>query len=97
MSLVSEAISASTRARDYVAGPRDYVSLLKPRVMSLVVLTALAGMLIAPDPVHPVIGFASLLAIAVGAGAAGRAQHVVGRRHRRADGAHPAARRSPRA
>ena len=55
----------------YVAGPREFVSLLKPRVMSLVVLTALAGMLCAPDPIHPVIGFASLLAIAVGAGAAG--------------------------
>ena len=55
----------------YVAGPREFVSLLKPRVMSLVVLTALAGMLCAPHRVHPVIGFASLLAIAVGAGAAG--------------------------
>jgi len=53
------------------AGPGDFVSLLKPRVMSLVVLTALAGMLCAPDPVNPVIGFASLMAIAVGAGAAG--------------------------
>ena len=39
--------------------------------MSLVVLTALAGMLFAPGPIHPVIGFASLLAIAVGAGASG--------------------------
>jgi protoheme IX farnesyltransferase len=39
--------------------------------MSLVVLTALAGMLIAPQPPHPVIGFAALLAIAVGAGASG--------------------------
>ncbi len=56
---------------DYVAGPREFLSLLKPRVMSLVVLTALAGMLCAPNRVHPVIGFASLLAIAVGAGAAG--------------------------
>ncbi len=55
----------------YVAGPREFVSLLKPRVMSLVVLTALAGMLCAPDRMHPVIAFASLLAIAVGAGAAG--------------------------
>ena len=53
------------------AGPRDFISLLKPRVMSLVVLTALAGMLCAPQAIHPVIGFASLAAIAVGAGAAG--------------------------
>ena len=53
------------------ASPRDYFALLKPRVMSLVVWTALAGVLCAPTPVHPVVGFAALLAIAVGAGAAG--------------------------
>ena len=53
------------------ASPSDFVQLLKPRVMSLVVLSALAGMLLAPGHVHPVIGFASLVAIAVGAGAAG--------------------------
>jgi protoheme IX farnesyltransferase len=53
------------------AAPADFVQLLKPRVMSLVVLSALAGMLLAPGHVNPVIGFASLLAIAVGAGAAG--------------------------
>ena len=56
---------------DYAAGPGDYFALLKPRVMSLVVFTALAGLLAAPVSVHPVIAFASLLAIAVGAGAAG--------------------------
>ena len=53
------------------ASPSDFVQLLKPRVMSLVVFSALAGILLAPGHVHPVIGFASLLAIAVGAGAAG--------------------------
>lgn len=51
--------------------PADYVSLLKPRVMSLVILTALAGLVAAPTHVHPVIGFAALLAISVGAGASG--------------------------
>jgi protoheme IX farnesyltransferase len=51
--------------------PSDFVQLLKPRVMSLVVLSALAGMLLAPGHLNPLIGFASLLAIAVGAGAAG--------------------------
>ena len=50
---------------------RDFFALLKPRVMSLVIFTALVGMLLAPVPVHPVIGFAALLAIAVGAGASG--------------------------
>ena len=53
------------------AGPKDYFALLKPRVMSLVVLTALAGMMIEPVHVNPVAGFISLLAIAVGAGASG--------------------------
>src|SRR3954464_1948283 len=50
---------------------KDYVALLKPRVMFLVVFTALVGMVVKPSHVHPVIAFASLLAIAVGAGAAG--------------------------
>ncbi|MEO1471430.1 MAG: heme o synthase, partial [Pseudomonadota bacterium] len=45
--------------------------LLKPRVMSLVVFTAIAGMAAAPATVHPVIAVAALLCIAVGAGAAG--------------------------
>src|SRR6267142_1291319 len=49
----------------------DYVALMKPRVMSLVVFTALVGLMIAPGHVHPVIGFTALLCIAVGAGAAG--------------------------
>ena len=44
---------------------------MKPRVMSLVVLTALAGMLVAPSHTHPLVGFASLAAIAIGAGASG--------------------------
>ena len=49
----------------------DYVALLKPRVMSLVVFTALVGMLVAPGGVHPVVGLASILFIALGAGASG--------------------------
>ena len=54
-----------------VAGVGDFVALLKPRVMSLVVFTALVGMFVAPGDIHPVIGFTALLCIAVGAGAAG--------------------------
>ena len=50
---------------------RDYFALLKPRVMSLVVFTAVVGLLCAPVAPHPVIGFASLLCVAVGAGASG--------------------------
>ncbi|MEM9716914.1 MAG: heme o synthase [Pseudomonadota bacterium] len=49
----------------------DYIRLLKPRVMSLVVFTAAIGLLVAPTGVNPVIGFASILFIALGAGASG--------------------------
>ena len=49
----------------------DYFALLKPRVMSLVVFTASVGMLAAPVGVHPIIAFASILFIAIGAGASG--------------------------
>ena len=50
---------------------RDLLALTKPRVMSLVVFTGLCGLLAAPGPVHPVLGFAAVLCIALGAGAAG--------------------------
>jgi protoheme IX farnesyltransferase len=49
----------------------DYVALMKPRVMSLVLFTALVGLILAPGHLHPVIGFTALLCIAVGAGASG--------------------------
>jgi protoheme IX farnesyltransferase len=54
-----------------IAGVGDYVALMKPRVMSLVVFTALVGMMIAPGQIHPVIAVAALICISVGAGAAG--------------------------
>jgi len=71
MSWVGQDISGAAASGEYAAGPKEFLSLMKPRVMSLVVLTALAGMAIAPGHVHPVVGFASLLAIAIGAGASG--------------------------
>ena len=49
----------------------DYLALLKPRVMSLVVFTALVGLAIAPVHVHPVLAITALICIAVGAGASG--------------------------
>jgi protoheme IX farnesyltransferase len=49
----------------------DYIALLKPRVMSLVIFTALVGLVIAPGHVHPVLAITSILCIAVGAGASG--------------------------
>jgi protoheme IX farnesyltransferase len=68
MSLVSE---TDLGLAEYGASPSDFLVLLKPRVMSLVVFTAVAGLLLAPVPVHPVLGFISILAIAIGAGASG--------------------------
>src|SRR5499425_2283306 len=65
MSLITEGAEPS------LAGVGDYFALLKPRVMSLVVFTALVGMIVAPGHLHPVLGFAALLCIAIGAGAAG--------------------------
>ena len=53
------------------ATPRDYLALLKPRVMSLVVFTAFVGLVTVQAPVNPVIAVFSILAIAVGAGASG--------------------------
>ncbi len=49
----------------------DFIALLKPRVMSLVVFTGLAGMVMAPGELHPVLAAVAILCIAVGAGAAG--------------------------
>jgi protoheme IX farnesyltransferase len=49
----------------------DYVQLMKPRVMSLVIFTALTGMVAAPGALHPVLAFIALLMILVGAGASG--------------------------
>lgn len=64
--------SASLPTADLVGGTvGDYFSLMKPRVMSLVILTALVGILAAPGHIHPVLGAIALLAIAVGAGASG--------------------------
>lgn len=54
-----------------LASPKDFIELLKPRVMSLVIFTALVGLVRAPGDIHPVIAFTALLCIAVGAGAAG--------------------------
>jgi protoheme IX farnesyltransferase len=62
---------AFARAEPSIASVEDYLALLKPRVMSLVVFTALVGLLVAPGHVHPVIGFTALLCIAIGAGASG--------------------------
>ena len=77
MSLVSDGADLAAPARSKalsepsMADVGDYIALLKPRVMSLVIFTALVGLVVAPAHVHPVIGFTAILCIAVGAGAAG--------------------------
>jgi heme o synthase len=71
MSLIGESRELTAYAEPSVAGAGDYFALLKPRVMSLVIFTALTGLAIAPGHIHPVVGFTALLCIAVGAGAAG--------------------------
>jgi heme o synthase len=49
----------------------DFVALMKPRVMSLVIFTALVGLVAAPGHLHPALAVIALIAIAVGAGASG--------------------------
>jgi protoheme IX farnesyltransferase len=79
MSLVSEGANLAGSARTDIARAgsepsmadvSDYLALLKPRVMSLVIFTALVGLAVAPGHMHPVIAFTAVLCIAVGAGAA---------------------------
>src|SRR6185503_11882540 len=53
------------------ASAGDYLALLKPRVMSLVVFTGLVGLYLAPGALHPFLAFIAVLCIAVGAGASG--------------------------
>ncbi len=53
------------------AGVADYLEILKPRVMSLVVFTGLVGLVLAPGHLHPVLAGVAVLCIAIGAGASG--------------------------
>ena len=62
---------AHTLAEPRVTTVGDFLALLKPRVMSLVVFTGLAGIVAAPGHVHPLTAFTALLCIAVAAGASG--------------------------
>ena len=73
MAMINEhdALTAPASGAVLDGDARDFFALLKPRVMSLVVFTALVGMLMAPGEIHPVIGFIAILSIAVGGGASG--------------------------
>lgn len=62
----------SSAAQDtYIAGVKDYFQLLKPRVMTLVVFTGLAGLVVAPGSISPFLALVAIACIAISAGAAG--------------------------
>lgn len=69
--MAESAPALTATSRDAEPGVRDFVALLKPRVMSLVVFTGAAGLVLAPAPLHPVLAVVAVLCIAVGAGASG--------------------------
>ncbi len=73
MALVENIIAKTEVGIDEIslAGPRDFYELLKPRVMQLVVFTALVGLVIAPVHVNPFIALVAVVAIAIGGGASG--------------------------
>ncbi|MEM6909773.1 MAG: heme o synthase [Pseudomonadota bacterium] len=64
-------VSTTTLPADW----RDFLTLTKPRVMTLVVFTAICGLLAAPGSIHPVIGFTAILAITMGAGGSAALNH----------------------
>ncbi len=66
-----EALATHAPAASSGGDVGDFIALMKPRVMSLVVFTALTGIVAAPGAIHPVLGAIALLAIAIGAGASG--------------------------
>jgi heme o synthase len=69
--IAAERNVACARHEPSIASVGDYLALMKPRVMSLVVFTAFVGLMVAPAHIHPVLGLTALVCIAVGAGAAG--------------------------
>lgn len=74
LSVSTPSVSSSTAALDVLASEselRDWIALLKPRVLSLVVFTGLIGMVVAPGHLNPVLALAAILSITVAAGAAG--------------------------
>lgn len=76
MAMISEGAALQPPSRPQAIEPSlaevsDFIALMKPRVMSLVVFTGFVGLMVAPGTLHPVLAFAALLCIAVGAGAAG--------------------------
>ncbi|WP_455466944.1 heme o synthase [Bartonella sp. B39] len=71
MSVSGELSAASGKSIPPKSGIGDYITLLKPRVMSLVIFTALVGLVVSPVPISPFYGFLAILCIAIGGGGAG--------------------------
>jgi len=71
MSELSIAYQQEEDAQTFGGDVQDYVQLLKPRVMSLVVFTSFVGLMVAPGSIHPFLGLVAILSIAIGAGASG--------------------------
>ena len=71
MADVAYSVRAGTVEADTGGDVADYIALMKPRVMFLVVFTALVGLVAAPGSMHPVLAIAALICIAAGAGASG--------------------------
>src|SRR6195952_5915148 len=71
--VISPAVAAGSGAADGVleADYRDWIALLKPRVLTLVVFTGVIGMLVAPGHLNPVLAFTAIVCITVAAGACG--------------------------
>jgi len=72
--MADTSINAETESRGLASTGgtvSDFIALMKPRVMSLVIFTAFVGMVVAPGALHPVLSAIALIAIAVGAGASG--------------------------
>ena len=74
--IAATAFARAERASDFSADfggaeVRDYIALMKPRVMSLVVFTALVGLMVAPGSLHPLESLIAILCIAIGGGASG--------------------------
>ena len=68
---MSELPSTAASSLDAGAAVADYVQILKPRVMSLVVFTGVVGLVLAPGHLHPLLAAVAILCIAIGAGASG--------------------------
>jgi len=69
--VLAPAVSPPVPVRFAESAVRDWIVLLKPRVVALVVFTGVIGLMVAPGHIHPVIAFTAILSIAVAAGAAG--------------------------